>query len=778
MISPRDPDRARAWEEWIQELASDPSRSPVRRLGRDGKRGRDVAAASNGAHPETEAEEGADVRVRAESAEPMSDSDPKVADGSPPVQFLNRELSLLEFQWRVLFMAQDPSVPLLERLRFLTISTSNLDEFFEIRVAGLKQHIALEVTSPNPENLSAAEVYRRLSANAHRLVEEQYRILNDELLPALEEQGIRVLKRANWNEAQARWLREYFRKEVLPLLTPIGLDPAHPFPRIVNKTLCFIISLKGKDAFGRMSRAAVVQAPRMVPRLIALPREHSEQRDDCVLLSSIIHEHVAELFPGMKITGCYQFRVTRDSDLWVDEEEVDNLLSALKGELLSRRFGGAARLEVADNCPQEMQEFLLAQFGLASDDLYRVNGPVNLYRLSALCDLVDRPDLKYRPFTPATISPRAPGVSIFDVIRKGDILLHHPFQSIVPVVDLLKEAASDPTVLAIKQTVYRTGVRSPLSEALIEAARAGKEVTAVVELRARFDEAANIDLATQLQEAGATVAYGIVGYKAHAKMLMVVRREGNVLRRYVHLGTGNYHVGNTRNYTDIGILTCDDGIGEDVHNLFQQMTGLGRVSSLKKLLQSPFTLHSALLGYIAAETAAARAGKKARIIAKLNALIEPQIIRALYEASQAGVEIDLIVRGICCLVPGVPGVSDNIRVRSTLGRFLEHSRIYYFHAGGEDLTFCSSADWMERNFFRRVEIAFPIENRKLRRRVFDEGLRPYLEENAHTWELSSSGSYSRVVPNGAPALSAQKHLLEVLVEKPPLVEDQLVPSPG
>lgn len=679
--------------------------------------------------------------------------------------YFNRELSLLQFNFRVLQLARDATVPLLERLRYLAISTTNLDEFFEIRVAGLKQYVAYDVHMTSPDHLNPAEVLQRVSQSAHRIVEEQYRVLNHEILPALAEEGIRVHKRGTWTEPQSNWIREYFEDLVLPVLTPIGLDPAHPFPKILNKSLNFIVSLKGKDAFGRMSRAAVVQAPRLLPRLIPLPETISDGPYNFVLLSSVIHEHVAELFPGMKVQGCYQFRVTRDSDLWVEEEEVDDLLHALQGELLSRRFSGASRLEVADNCSEEMQQFLLDQFNLGADDLYQVNGPVNLYRLSALYDLVDRPDLKYRTFIPGTHPRLQPEESIFEAIQRNDVLLHHPYQSFAAVVELLWEAARDPGVLAIKLTVYRTGASSKLTDALLEAARAGKEVTAIVELRARFDEAANIDLATKLQEAGAKVAYGIVGYKAHAKMLLIVRREGADLRRYAHLGTGNYHTGTARAYTDWGLLTCDEEICADVHSIFQQLTGLGKASGLHRLLQSPFTLHSTLLTWIEAETASAKAGRKARIIAKMNALIEPRIIQALYRASQAGVKIDLIIRGICCLRPRVAGLSENIRVVSVMGRFLEHSRIYYFYADGEELTFCSSADWMPRNFFRRVEACFPITKKKLRARIMEEGLLPCLNDNTQAWELQTDGSYRRLEPKkGEDPRPAQSALLALLAE--------------
>ncbi len=690
-----------------------------------------------------------------------------IDSGAQPRLFFNRELSLLAFNRRVLELARDPKVPLLERLRFLCISSSNLDEFFEIRVAGLKQHVAFELGLPGPDALAPQTVLQRVSRVAHGLVADQYRVLNDEMLPALNEHGIFVLKREEWTDRQRTWIRDFFLREVLPVLTPVGLDPAHPFPRIVNKSLNFIVSLKGKDAFGRRSRMAVVQAPRLFPRLVALPDEVATRAHEFVMISSVIHDQMDELFPGMKVVAASQFRVTRDSDLWVDEEEVDDLLSALKGELSRRRFAGACRLEVADTCSEEMQRYLLKEFGLTEEDLYIVNGPVNLHRLSALYDMVDRADMKYPAFTQGNpMPPSAKSRTLFGTIRRRDLLLHHPYQSFLPVVRFVNDAARDPGVLAIKMTVYRTGEDSPLAAALIEAARAGKEVTAVVELRARFDEEANIGLATKLQEAGAKVVYGVVGYKTHCKMLLVVRREDGKLRRYAHLGTGNYHTGTSRAYTDFGLMTSDRRICEDVHRLFQQLTGLGRVEKLEKLLQSPFTLHKHMLDAIGRETAEARAGREARIIVKTNSLIEARTIEALYEASQAGVEIDLIVRGICCLVPGVPGVSENIRVRSVLGRFLEHTRVFYFHAGGDEELWLSSADWMPRNFFRRVEVAFPVEDKKLRRRVIDEGLLAYLTDNAQTWTLRRDGSYERLTPGDEPAVAAHRVLLKQLATGP------------
>ena len=572
-----------------------------------------------------------------------------------PELFINRELSLLEFNRRVLEQAKDPVTPLLERLRFLCISNSNLDEFFEIRVARLKEQVASGSVQAGPDNMSPQEILKRIVEVAHRLVEEQYRVFNELLIPELERERIRFVRRTEWNAEQEAWVRHYFEHELLPVLSPLGLDPSHPFPRILNKSLNFIVSLKGRDAFGRRGGVAVVQAPRALPRLIPLPREIAGGPHDFVFLSSIIHTHVNDLFPGMEVAGCYQFRVTRNSELFVDEEEVDDLLRAVEGELVSRRYGDTVRLEVADNCPPEMIAYLMNRFKLGQDDLYTVNGPVNLNRMQAIHELLDRPDLKYPAFLPGLPPRLTHNKSIFDTLRNGDILLHHPFESFAPVVDFVRQAAADPHVLAIKQTLYRAGSDSAIVNALVDAARAGKEVTVIIELRARFDEEANINLASLLQEAGAHVVYGVVGYKTHAKMILVVRRENGHLRHYVHLGTGNYHDRTARLYTDFGLLSCDENIGEDVHKVFLELTSLGRASHLKKLLQSPFSLHPELLARIERETGVARAGRPARIVAKLNALVDREIIQALYSASQAGVQIDLIVRGICCLRPGVPG---------------------------------------------------------------------------------------------------------------------------
>ncbi|QDU67240.1 Polyphosphate kinase [Planctomycetes bacterium Pla86] len=682
-----------------------------------------------------------------------------------PELFLNRDLSLLEFNQRVLAQAQDEHNPLLERLRYLAICTTNLDEFFEIRAAGLRQQVVAGVTRPpGPDGNSPREVLQAISTKAHELVDEQYRTLNEMILPALAAEGIQVVARDQWNEDQAAWVRKHFRRDVQPVLTPMAIDPAHPFPRIVNKSLTFLISLQGKDAFGRNDGLAALNVPRSLPRVIPLPEEVATEPNSFVLLSSVIHAHVDELFPGMEVRGCYQFRVTRNSDLWVEEEEVDDLLHALEGELPRRNYGDAVRLEVADNCPVEMTEFLLDQFSLGEQDLYQVNGPVNLHRLAGLIDLVERPDLRFRSFVPGWPEGLEQGADMFAALGERDLLVHHPYQSFQPVVDLVRQAAADPNVLAIKQTLYRTGEHSSVVEALIDSAEAGKEVTAVVELRARFDERANIDLAHRLQAAGVNVVYGIVGYKTHAKMLLVVRREGRRLRRYAHLGTGNYHPGTARTYTDFGLLTSDPVLCEDVHQLFLQMTGMGKVRRLKKLLQAPFTLHKTLVEMVDAEAEAARAGRPAAIRAKMNSLTEPEIAIALYRASQAGVSIDLIVRGACCLRPGIPGVSENIRVRSIIGRFLEHHRVFHFHAGGEDRVLCSSADFMSRNFFRRVECCFPVEDPKLKKRVLREGLDLPLKDNLQSWLMQADGSYARVHPARARDRASQRELLTLLAD--------------
>ena len=676
---------------------------------------------------------------------PRKESPRPAGNHRPAEHFLNRELGILAFNRRVLSQARNPRTPLLERLRFLCIVSSNLDEFFEIRVAGLKEQVKLNSVAVTTDGLTARAAFQRVSDEAHALVDEQYALLNDELLPALAAAGIRFIRRSDWTDLQRDWIRGYFLREVMPVLTPIGLDPSHPFPRVLNKSLNFAVELEGKDAFGRSSGAAIVQAPRVLPRVIRLPRELCDCEYGFVFLSSILHGFVGELFAGMNVLGCYQFRVTRNSDLFVDEEEVKNLRTKIQGELPQRHFGDGVRLEVADNCSDAMTAFLLAQFGLGDADLYRVQGPVNLVRLMQVPDWVARPELKFAPFQPGTPLALYKCRNLFDAMRAGDILLHHPYQSFTPVIELLEQAASDPQVVAIKMTVYRTGTDSVLMQSLLRAAQNGKEVTVVVELMARFDEEANIGWATKLEEVGAHVVYGVVGYKTHAKMLMVVRREegkpGSPLRRYVHLGTGNYHPRTARLYTDFGLLTCNEEIGADVNEVFKQLTGLGRAQTLKHLWQSPFSLQQNLLAAIRAEIAAARAGKRARIIAKMNSLLEPGVIGSLYEASQAGVKIDLIVRGVCALRPGIPGLSENIRVRSVVGRLLEHHRVFYFYAEGKENVYLSSADWMDRNLFRRIELAFPILDKKLKRRVISEGLQTYLADNQQSWDMDADGHY-------------------------------------
>lgn len=682
-----------------------------------------------------------------------------------PQLYINRELSFLEFDQRVLEQAKDSRVPLLERVRFLCISCTNLDEFFEIRVASLKELQEAGALQVGADGLSVAEQLKAIRTRASRLVEEQYETLNEVLMPELANNGVVFASRERWSKAQADWLEAYFTREVEPVLSPLALDPARPFPKVLNKSLNFAIVVEGEDGFGRNSGLAVVQAPRSLPRLIRLPDELGNRH--FVFLGTIVEAFVSKLFAGMRVRGCYQFRVTRNSDLFVEQEEVDDLLRAVEGELASRRYGDAVRLETAHDCPDEILSYLLEQFGLTEDDLYKVSGPVNLNRLMAVYDLVDRPDLKYAAFTPSIPERLRVGNDLFAVLRNGDVLLHHPFQGFAPVTDFIKQAAGDPQVLAIKQTLYRAGSDSAIVGALVEAAQAGKDVTVIIELRARFDEEANIELANKLQEAGAHVMYGVFGFKTHAKLVMVVRREEKGLRRYCHLGTGNYHAKTARLYTDYGLLTADEAIGEDIHEIFLQLTGLTRVPKLRKLLHAPFSLHQAIVSKIDREADHARAGKPGRIIAKLNALTEPTIIQALYRASRAGVCVDLIVRGICCLRPGVPGVSDRIKVRSIVGRFLEHSRVYDFENGGAREVYCASADWMDRNLFRRIEVAFPVETAEFRTRVAEE-LNLYLADDSQAWELASNGQYSRAVGEGN--VSAQARLLSLYDERVALME--------
>jgi len=686
-------------------------------------------------------------------------------DLQTPQLYINRELSFLEFNQRVLEQAKDSHIPLLERVKFLCISCANLDEFFEIRVAGLKELLDAGAVQGATDGLSVSELLKAIRTRAVRLVDEQYQLLNDGLLPELAKNGVVFVAPDTWTEAQAKWLGAYFEREVEPVLSPLALDPARPFPKILNKSLNFAVVVEGEDGFGRNSGLAVVQAPRSLPRLIRLPDELGSRH--FVFLGTIVEAFVSSLFAGMRMRGCYQFRVTRNSDLFVEQEEVDDLLRAVEGELASRRYGDAVRLETAHDCPDEILTYLLEQFGLNGDDLYKVSGPVNLNRLMAVYDLVDRTELKYAAFTPSIPDRLKMGSDIFATLRSGDVLLHHPFQGFGPVMDFIKQAASDPQVLAIKQTLYRAGSDSAIVGALAEAAQAGKDVTVIIELRARFDEEANIELANKLQEAGAHVMYGVFGFKTHAKLVMVVRREEKGLRRYCHLGTGNYHPKTARLYTDYGLLTADESIGEDIHEIFLQLTGLTQVPRLRKLLHAPFSLQQALLAKIEREVEHARAGRPSRIIAKLNALTEPTVIQALYRASRAGVDIDLIVRGVCCLRPGVPGVSERIKVRSIVGRFLEHSRVYCFENAGTREIYCGSADWMDRNLFRRIEVAFPVGSPELQTRVLDD-LHLYLADDCQAWVLSPDGHYTRA--GAAGQTSAQARLLSLYDERVALTE--------
>lgn len=675
--------------------------------------------------------------------------------------YFNRELSLLEFNKRVLHQAYNRKLPLLERLRFLCIFSTNLDEFFEVRVGGLQE--ILDHNTPvslGPDGLTQQQTLDEISLRAHQLVHEQYQILNGELIPLLAQEGIRVLRRDEWSDDQVSYLKQYFHSDILPVLSPIGLDPAHPFPRILNKSLNFIVRLDGKDAFGRNSGRAIVQVPRSLTNLVELPSALVKNGRAFVFISSIIHHFMAEIFVGMNVMECYQFRLTRNSDIFLDEEETDDLLRAVQGELVYRQYGDEVRLELTDTCPAELEQFLLERCEIKPQALYRINGPVNLNRYSDLFELIKEPRFYFQPFVQAMPKlPKRTG-SYFDAIQKQDILLHHPFDSFQSVVDFLREAAADPQVLAIKQTLYRTGSNSPIVDALVAAAKAGKEVTAIVELRARFDEEQNVALAERLQRYGIHVIYGVVGFKTHAKMLLVARREADKLRYYVHLGTGNYHPRTSKIYTDYGLLTCDREIGEDVYRIFLQLSSMGKASKMDALLYAPFTLHKGIIKRIRTERENAEKGLPARIIAKMNSLYDVELVDELYAASQAGVQIDLIVRGVCQLRPGVAGLSDNIRVRSIIGRFLEHHRVFYFENGGVPELFCSSADWMLRNMHHRVETCFPVRNKKIRDRIIED-LNLYLSDNSHAWLLQSDGSYLQTSPaEGEEEIDAQSILLE------------------
>lgn len=681
------------------------------------------------------------------------------------VMLVNRELSLLKFNERVMAMADNAATPLLERLRYLCIVSSNLDEFFEIRISSLKEQIAQAPHHVHADGYTATEAFALVQRVTHELVDKQNQLLLNHILPDLLEEGIGLLRPPQWSEEQREWAHDTFIREVMPLLTPIGLDPAHPFPRVYNKSLNFIISLSGEDAFGRMGSIAIVQAPRALPRLLKMPSPIAGMCNGYVLLTALISTFVDELFPGMDVKGCYQWRVTRNSDLFVDEEEVTNLRQALQGELSQRNFGAAVRLEIDLSMPEKLATFLQKEFDLSDMDTYRVLGPVNLSRLAKLCEVSNRPDLSFPSYfapIPAPFDQIESPKEFFKHIAKRDHLLHHPYQSFQPVLSFLRAAALDPDVVAIKQTIYRTGEDSELMNLLIQAARAGKEVTVVVELMARFDEQTNINWAARLEEVGAHVSYGVVGYKTHAKMALVLRREHGEIKRYGHIGTGNYHPRTASLYTDFGILTANSDICSDMEQIFGQLTGLGTRRSLHVLLQSPFSLHETMISFIEREIEHAKAGKKTRIMAKMNSLLEPKIIHALYEASQAGVRIDLIVRGACALRPGVKGLSENIRLRSIVGRFLEHSRVFYFLNNGAEDLYLSSADWMSRNFFRRVEIAVPIFDKRLKRRVINEAFRYALRDNQLAWKGREDGSYVRIRSHSAKVFNLHSHLMQEL----------------
>ena len=680
---------------------------------------------------------------------------PPVATPVGPLTLLNRERAILQFNRRVLAQAQRADVPLLERLRYITIVSSNLDEFFEVRVAGI-----IEAT-----NLPGSGVTRRdlaqVAQAAHELIDEQYALFNDVVMPALQREGIVVLNHADRDASQRAWVARFFEQQVRPLLVPVSLDPSHPFPMVANKSLNFVARLGGRDAFGRENLIAIVKVPRVLPRVIRLPDELCDGRQGFVLLTSVIRAHLGSLFPGRTVESFSQFRVTRDSELEVDEDDVTNLRLALRSGLTTRNFGQAIRLEVVNTCPAELYTLLLEQFGLPDVALYKVNGPVNLVRLNQLIDQADADALRFPPFEPQWPESQWPhGTSVFAQLRAGDILLHHPFESFEPVVQFLREAVYDPDVLAIKQTIYRTGAKSVLMDLLIEASRRGKEVLAVVELKARFDEEANINWAERLEAVGAQVVYGIVGLKTHAKLLLVTRREGTRLKRYVHLSTGNYNPRTSRLYTDMGMLTSDAGLTADADAVFLQLASQTRVKTPNHLVTAPFVLHKRMVRHIHQVADAARAGQPARIVVKINALTDLGLIAALVNAGLAGAQIDLIVRGACMLPPGLPGHTANIRVRSVVGRFLEHSRILYFRWGpgaDDEVLYLSSADWMSRNMVRRVEVAWPVRDQRLRQRIIDEGLVPYLHDRRDAWLLDSEGRYKRVADSG---ISAQGALMQ------------------
>lgn len=662
-----------------------------------------------------------------------------VVPSRPSHMFLDRDHSILAFNERVFDWAVRSDVPLLERLRYLCIVSSNLDEFFEVRA---EAHITA-AQKGETKGLYTTASFEALAAKVHDLVERQYALYNDVLVPAFAKLVIRIVSHGDRTSAQKRWVHDYFVREVRPLLIPVGLDPAHPFPQVANKSLNFIVRLKGRDAFGRENEIAIVKVPRALPRLVRMPAKVAPQESLFVSLSSIIRAHLEDLFPGREVTEFSQFRVTRHSDLALDEEDVRNLRTALRQGLQHRHYGQAVRLEVSAGCSSFLAHFLLEQFGLPRAALYRVHGPVNLVRLTQLVDLVNDPELLFAPWSSAWPRQLQPGVSIMEQLRQRDVLIHQPFESFDGLLEFLREAVNDPDVLVIKQTIYRTGADSELMDLLSEAVRRGKEVMAVVELKARFDEEANINWAEALESIGAQVVYGVVGLKTHAKMLLVTRREGRQLRRYGHLSTGNYNVRTARLYTDLSYLTGDEETTADMDGVFNHLASQNRPPKLRKLILAPFHLHHRMIEKIEQVGLAASRGEDARIVAKMNALTDEALIRALILAGQRGACIDLIVRGACMLAAQVPGVTDNIRVRSVIGRFLEHTRVFYFRSGEQEDLYLSSADWMNRNMMRRVELAWPVTDPALRQQIVDECLVAYLHDDRDAWTLNASGIYDR-----------------------------------
>ncbi|MYC69318.1 MAG: polyphosphate kinase 1 [Gemmatimonadetes bacterium] len=675
--------------------------------------------------------------------------------------YINQELSWLDFNARVLEEAQDERNPLLERVKFMAIVASNLDEFYEIRVAGLLQLHESGANPSRPDGLTPAEQLERITQQAHEQVAEQYRCWNEDLIPALAAEGIHFWEARRLKDEHLDFVRQYWEEELEPILTPIVVDPAHPFPHVLNKALCIgaLLEEQGQTMMG------VATVPRVLPRILRLP----DQGDGLhfVTLAGIMDLQVNELFFGYEVIGSAPFRITRNSELYVNEEDADNLLEEIEEQVTKQRQADAVRLEIAPGAPDQLVSLLQQQFNLDDSLVFRVNGPVNLHRVMTLYGLVSRPALKDPPFTPVERdSPEDPD-AFFDSIRAGDILLHHPYESFSTVIDFIRMAANDPKVLAIKQTIYRTGDDSEVGQALIDAAERGKEVTVLVELKARGDEAANIEWAKRLEDSGIHVIYGIMGLKTHCKLSMLVRRDQDRLRRYAHLGTGNYNHTTARLYTDLGLITAEPTITAEVAEVFNMLTAHSRISQFEKLLVAPSGLMQGMLDRIERESEHARAGRPAAIIAKMNGLMDPAIIRALYAASQAGVEIDLIVRGICCLRAGLDGISENIRVYSIIGRFLEHSRVFYFANGGDEEVWLGSADWMNRNLRARVEVVFPILDPALKQRVYRELLAYALADRAKSRQMRPDGTYIRRQPE----CDASGHSMQDLLMRTALGED-------